>query len=48
MLMVNKVVREMAEVLPIVDVNSTTVKEAWPLLLQSIEGADFVALDMVT
>ena len=38
----------MAEDLPIVDVNSATVKEVWPLLLQSIEAADFVALDMVT
>ena len=39
---------EMVEVLPIVDVNSSTVKEVWSLLLRSIDTADFVALDMVT
>lgn len=38
----------MVEVLPIVDVNSSTVKEVWSLLLRSIDTADFVALDMVT
>ena len=32
---------------PIVDVNSFTAVEAWPLILKAIERADFISLDLV-
>ena len=34
--------------LQLVDVNSDSVSETWPLLLDSVEKAHFIALDLVT
>ena len=34
--------------LKLVDVNSDSVSETWPLLLDSVEKAHFIALDLVT
>lgn len=34
--------------LRLVDVNSDSVSETWPLLLDSVEKAHFIALDLVT
>ena len=33
--------------LKLVDVNSDSVSETWPLLLDSVEKAHFIALDLV-
>lgn len=34
--------------LELVDVNSDSASETWPLLLDSVEKAHFIALDLVT
>ena len=34
--------------LPLVDVNVETVKHTWPLLMDAVKRADFVALDLVS
>ena len=33
--------------LPLVDVNSDTAVQTWPLLLEAVQKADFIALDLV-
>ena len=33
--------------LPLVDVNTDTVSETWPLLLEAVKDAHFIALDLV-
>ena len=33
--------------LPLVDVNTDSAPETWPLLLEAVRGAHFIALDLV-
>ena len=33
--------------LPLVDVNSDTAVQTWPLLLEAVQKAHFIALDLV-
>ena len=34
--------------LPLVDVNTDTVSQTWPLLLSTVKNAHFIALDLVS
>ena len=38
----------MAEVLALVDVDSESAPETWPLLLEAVRNAHFTALDLVS
>ena len=39
---------KMAAELVLVDVNRETASRAWPLLLEAVRGAHFIALDLVS